>query len=64
MSISTQAELEGMQQISSIVAQTLKQMREYAKAGMNTKELDEHGAAILNSFGAKSAPKLTYGFPG
>jgi methionyl aminopeptidase len=64
MSISTQAELEGMQQISSIVAQTLKQMRDYAKPGMNTKELDEYGAAILNSFGAKSAPKLTYNFPG
>jgi methionyl aminopeptidase len=64
MSISTQAELEGMQQISKIVAQTLKQMRDYARPGMNTKELDDYGASILNSFGAKSAPKLTYGFPG
>lgn len=64
MSISSQAELEGMQQISTIVAHTLKSMREYAKPGMSTKQLDEYGAGILNTLGAKSAPKLTYNFPG
>ncbi|MES2132402.1 MAG: type I methionyl aminopeptidase [Bacteroidota bacterium] len=64
MSISSQAELEGMQQISTIVAHTLKSMREYAKPGMTTKQLDDYGAGILNALGAKSAPKLTYNFPG
>jgi len=38
-------------------------MRNYAKAGMSTKELDEYGAKILSGFGARSAPYLTYGFP-
>lgn len=31
---------------------------------MTTAELDEVGAKILNHFGAKSAPKVTYNFPG
>ncbi|HTE23072.1 type I methionyl aminopeptidase [Flavitalea sp.] len=64
MSISSQTELAGMKAISEAVAVTLKQMREYARIGMTTKELDEYGRTILERFGAKSAPKLTYGFPG
>jgi methionyl aminopeptidase len=64
MSITSQAELLGMQKASEAVARTLKSMREFARPGMSTAELDEHGRAMLASFGARSAPKLTYGFPG
>lgn len=32
--------------------------------GMTTAELDGIGAALLERFGAKSAPKVTYDFPG
>ena len=64
MSISKESELIGMKKVSEVVAQTLKQMRNHAKAGMSTKELDEFGGQILNSLGAKSAPFKTYGFPG
>ncbi|WP_040280318.1 type I methionyl aminopeptidase [Psychroserpens damuponensis] len=64
MSITTEAELEGIKKISNIVGLTLKKMREYAKVGMSTKELDDFGGAILESYGAKSAPYATYGFPG
>ena len=39
-------------------------MRNYAQPGMTTKQLDNYGGQILNDFGAKSAPYLTYGFPG
>lgn len=39
-------------------------MREYAKPGMTTKELDNYGGKILDEFGAKSAPYVTYDFPG
>lgn len=52
-----------MKKASEAVAYTLKGMRDYAKPGITTKELDNYGAAILAGFGAKSAPYLTYGFP-
>lgn len=64
MSISKEAELIGMQAASEAVAVTLREMINYAKPGMTTKELDDFGGKILNDFGAKSAPKVTYKFPG
>ena len=54
----------GMQKASEAVALTLKEMRNHARAGMTTKELDDYGGQILKDFGARSAPNLTYGFPG
>lgn len=64
MSITTEEELIGMQKISHAVAYTLKEMKSFAKPGITTKALDEYGAEILKSFGANSAPFLTYKFPG
>ncbi|MCH5598616.1 M24 family metallopeptidase [Niabella ginsengisoli] len=64
MSITKESELVGMQNASKAVAQTLKQMMQYAQPGMSTKELDDYGASVLSDFRAKSAPYLTYGFPG
>lgn len=64
MSITKESDLIGMKKISEVVGTTLKLMRAYAKVGMSTKELDEYGADILKSYGARSAPYETYGFPG
>lgn len=64
MSITSESELIGMQKISEVVALTLKEMRNYAKPGMTTKEVDNFGGLLLKQYGAKSAPALTYGFPG
>lgn len=64
MSITNELELVGMQKASEAVASALKEMRAYARPGISTKELDNYGAQILNDLGAKSAPFLTYGFPG
>ncbi|KRD58756.1 methionine aminopeptidase [Flavobacterium sp. Root935] len=64
MSITKESELIGMKKVSEVVATTLKLMREYAKVGISTKELDAYGGKILQSYGAKSAPYETYGFPG
>lgn len=64
MSINSEAELNGMKRVSNAVAVTLKEMRNYAKPGMTAREIDDFGGEILNALGAKSAPRLTYGFPG
>ncbi|HEV2479897.1 MAG TPA: type I methionyl aminopeptidase, partial [Puia sp.] len=64
MSITKEAELTGMKKASEAVACALKEMSKYAQPGMTTKQLDNYGGKILSDFGAKSAPLLTYGFPG
>jgi len=64
MSIAKESELTGMKRVSEVVGTTLKLMRKYTKVGMSTKELDEYGGEILKSYGAKSAPNITYNFPG
>lgn len=64
MSITKESELTGMKKASEAVARTLKEMRKFAKPGMTTKELDNYGGQMLHDLGAKSAPYLTYGFPG
>jgi methionyl aminopeptidase len=64
MSITKESELTGMKMASEAVARTLREMRNYARAGMTTRQLDDFGGQILHDLGAKSAPRLTYGFPG
>jgi methionyl aminopeptidase len=64
MSIDSEEDLQGIQAISEVVAQTLRAMREYAQPGMSAKELDEYGGQLLKEAGARSAPILTYDFPG
>lgn len=64
MTITKEYELIGMQKASQAVAYALKEMRNYARAGITTKQLDNYGGQILNDLGAKSAPYVTYGFPG
>ncbi|MEK6478613.1 type I methionyl aminopeptidase [Catalinimonas sp. 4WD22] len=64
MSITSQSELLGIQKVSEAVGITLKKMRDFAQPGMSTAELDEYGGSLLKEMGARSAPRLTYGFPG
>ena len=64
MSITSNTELEGIKKVSEAVGMVLRQMREYAQPGMTTSTLDEYGGQLLEAAGVKSAPKLTYGFPG
>ena len=64
MSITSDTDLSGMQKISKAVAITLRKMIDHVAPGMAAKELDEYGGNILSEWGARSAPKLTYGFPG
>ncbi len=64
MSITKESELIGMKRVSDVVAYTLKEMKNYARPGISTKQLDDYGAEILKDFGANSAPYKTYKFPG
>jgi methionyl aminopeptidase len=64
MSLKSEEDLLGMQHISQVVGSTLKLMQQYARPGMSTLDLDQYGRQLLEQHGARSAPKLTYGFPG
>lgn len=64
MTISNEYELEALKRIGQIVARTLTAMRDAAQPGMTTRELDQIGARLLDRDGARSAPQLTYNFPG
>ncbi|MBE9663426.1 type I methionyl aminopeptidase [Mucilaginibacter myungsuensis] len=64
MSINSEEERIGIEKVSEAVAKTLKAMCDKCAAGMSAKELDDFGGELLKSFGAVSAPYLTYEFPG
>lgn len=64
MTVEDQQDIEGLKKIGKIVATTIREMKRQVRAGMTTKELDEIGGEILMSYGAVSAPKITYNFPG
>jgi methionyl aminopeptidase len=64
MTIETQADVAALQRIGKIVSHVLHQMLDAAEPGMTTRELDALGARLLDHHGARSAPQLTYNFPG
>jgi methionyl aminopeptidase len=64
MTVTRQAELEGLKAIGGIVSQTLQQMGSALEPGMTTRELDEIGRQALERQGTRPAPELVYGFPG
>jgi len=64
MTIETQADVAALHRIGAIVSQVLQRMLDAAEPGMTTRELDTLGAAWLAEQGARSAPQLTYNFPG
>ena len=64
MSIKTHADFLGMRRIGRIVALILQEMCASVRRGMTTSELDAIGATAMKRLGARSAPQLTYRFPG
>lgn len=64
MTIETQDDVVALQRIGKIVSHVLQQMLDTAEPGMTTRELDGIGAKLLEQHGARSAPMLSYGFPG
>jgi len=64
MSISSEKDLEGLRKIGKIVARCLQHMHQSLEPGITTGELDTVGGEFLAAHGARSAPRLTYNFPG
>jgi len=64
MSIESADDLIALRRIGRLVALALQAMERAAEPGMTTADLDESGAAVLRTGGARSAPQLVYGFPG
>ncbi len=64
MTIENETELAALLRIGHIVGLTLQHMSEALEPGMSTAALDDIGARFLRQQGARSAPILTYNFPG
>jgi len=64
MTIETDHDLQQLKRIGQTVARILKDMIARAEPGMTTRELDAIGRELFELHGARSAPQLTYGFPG
>jgi len=64
MTVKSKADLASMRAVGKLVGQALREMRTALRPGMTTEQLDDIGAAFLRKRGARSAPQLTYDFPG
>jgi methionyl aminopeptidase len=64
VTITTEEQLEKLKAIGRICALTRDAMATAMRPGMTTAELDEIGRKLLDAHGARSAPQLTYDFPG
>jgi methionyl aminopeptidase len=56
-------EIEGLRAAGRAVAATLRELRRHVRPGVTTAELDQVAARTMARHGARSAPRLLYGFP-
>ncbi len=64
MTVDTEEDLQGLKAVGEVVATVLRRMLDAIQPGMTTRELDDMGTRWLEEFGAKSAPRVMYDFPG
>ena len=64
MTADSAKDIEYLKAIGRVCAETLRKMMGQTRAGMTTRELDEIGRAFLEVEGARSAPQVTYNYPG
>ena len=64
MSIASYEELLALREAGRIVRLALEAMRAEVRAGVTTGELARVGGKVMRENGARSAPRMVYGFPG
>lgn len=64
MTVENQQDVDGILNAGRIVARVRDAMLAAIEPGMTTAELDQLGAALLDQYGARSAPQAVYNFPG
>jgi methionyl aminopeptidase len=64
MTVNSEDELERLKAIGHVCALARDAMAAALRPGITTAELDAIGRAILDAHGARSAPELSYDFPG
>lgn len=64
MTIENDTDLQGLKRIGAIVGGALRAMEAAVQPGVTTRELDQIGWRVLKQHGARSAPVITYQFPG
>lgn len=64
MTVESDRDLAGLRAVGRVVALALGEMKGALEPGMTTAELDAIGATVFERYGARSAPRLAYGFPG
>ena len=57
-------DIDALRKVGRVVAETLELMKRSLEEGITTLELDELAERNLARYGAVSAPRKTYGFPG
>ncbi len=64
MTVESLSDIAGLRHIGRIVAQSLQTLEAAVRPGMSTAELDALAGDLLKAAGARSAPYITYRFPG
>ena len=64
MSIQDERELQALREAGRIVCAVLAAMKAAVRPGVTTQQLDDIGARVIETNGARSAPVMVYNFPG
>jgi methionyl aminopeptidase len=64
MSVDSPEELEGLRRAGALAARVLAAVRRAVAPGVSTGELDALAADVIRAAGGRSAPIVTYDFPG
>jgi methionyl aminopeptidase len=64
VTVSSKSDLAALERVGALVAQALQLMERETRPGLSTAQLDAIGERFLRQHGARSAPQLSYDFPG